>query len=153
LSLPPLPTTLLPARPDDVLELDELWSFVESKPNAFWVWLAICRRTKQVVGYFLGGREDEDCEGLRAQLASDYRGCATVSDGLASYPVVFGGRHRGVGKESGETIHAERFNLTLRQRVARLVRKTLSFSKSPEMHHVHLRLFLHSYNLSCLDIL
>jgi insertion element IS1 protein InsB len=148
-----LQTTLLSAQPDDVLELDELWSFVEAKVNAFWVWLAICRRTRQVVGYFLGGREEEDCAGLRAQLAPEYAGGATVSDGLQSYPAVFGDEHRCVGKESGETIHAERFNLTLRQRLARFVRKTLSFSKSPEMHHVHLRLFLHHYNLSCLGSL
>jgi IS1 family transposase len=38
-------------------------------------------------------------------------------------------RHRAVGKESGQTNHIERFNCTLRQRVSRLVRKTLSFSK------------------------
>ena len=32
-------------------------------------------------------------------------------------------------KGRGETNHIERFNNTLRQRVSRLVRKTLSFSK------------------------
>lgn len=133
------------------MELDELWSFVQSKANQFWVWLAICRRTKQVVGYFLGGREEEDCGELRAQIAADYQECPTVSDGLVSYQSVFGAEHRCVGKEAGETTHVERFNLTLRQRLARFVRKTLSFSKSPEMHHVHLRLFLHFYNLSRLE--
>src|SRR4028118_134061 len=38
-------------------------------------------------------------------------------------------RHRPVGKESGKTSHIERLNNTLRQRISRLVRKTLSFSK------------------------
>jgi hypothetical protein len=41
----------------------------------------------------------------------------------------------------------ERWNNTLRQRLARFVRKTLSFSKSLVMHDVCLRLFLHRYNL------
>ena len=41
----------------------------------------------------------------------------------------------------------ERWNNTLRQRLARFVRKTLSFSKSLEMHAMCLRLFLHRYNL------
>ncbi len=43
-------------------------------------------------------------------------------------------QHCAVGKESGKTNHIERFNLTLKQRVLRLLRKTLSFSKKIENH-------------------
>lgn len=57
-------------------------------------------------------------------------------------------QHRAVGKDTGETAHVERWNNTLRQRLARFVRKTLSFSKSPMMHDVCLKLFLHRYNHS-----
>ncbi|MGI8468829.1 MAG: IS1 family transposase [Pyrinomonadaceae bacterium] len=39
-----------------------------------------------------------------------------------------------------------RWNNTLRQRLARFVRKTLSFSKSDAMHEICLFLFLHRYN-------
>jgi hypothetical protein len=46
----------------------------------------------------------------------------------------------------GETAHVERWNNTLRQRLARFVRKTLSFAKDPEMHEACLNLFLHRYN-------
>jgi IS1 family transposase len=52
-----------------------------------------------------------------------------------------------VGIQSGQTAHVERFNNTLRQRLARVVRQTLSFSKSVVMHEASLRLFLHRYNL------
>jgi hypothetical protein len=38
-----------------------------------------------------------------------------------------------VGKETGETAHSERWNTTLRQRLARVVRMTWSFSKSVVM--------------------
>ena len=55
-SLPPLSDTLLPAEKGDVLELDELWSFVGCKANARWVWIALCRQTRQVVAYFVGDR-------------------------------------------------------------------------------------------------
>ena len=55
-------------------------------------------------------------------------------------------QHTAVGKETGETAHVERWNNTLRQRLARFVRKTLSFSKSPVMHEACLNLFLHRYN-------
>jgi len=51
-----------------------------------------------------------------------------------------------VGKETGETAHIERFNNTIRQRLGRFVRKTLSFSKSDTMHEICLRLFLFRYN-------
>ena len=54
--------------------------------------------------------------------------------------------HEALGKESGELAHVERWNNTLRQRLARFIRKTLSFSKSEEMHEVCLKLFLHLYN-------
>lgn len=50
-------------------------------------------------------------------------------------------QHQAVGKDSGLTAHVERFNSTIRQRLARFVRKTLSFSKSDEMHLICLHLF------------
>jgi len=53
--LPPFHTTLLAPDPEDAtsttLELDELWSFVLKKANQVWVWIALCRKTRQVVGY------------------------------------------------------------------------------------------------------
>jgi IS1 family transposase len=62
-------------------------------------------------------------------------------------------QHSAVGKETGETAHVERWNNTLRQRLARFVRKTLSFSKSLFMHEACLSLFLHRYNLERAAIL
>jgi IS1 family transposase len=47
----------------------------------------------------------------------------------------------------------ERWNNTLRQRLARFVRATLSFSKSPVLHEICLRLFLHRYNMERASIL
>jgi len=57
-------------------------------------------------------------------------------------------QHTAAGKESGLTAHVERWNNTLRQRLGRFVRKSLSFSKSDTMHELCLRLFLHDYNKS-----
>ena len=58
--------------------------------------------------------------------------------------------HRPCGKEEGQTNHVERFNLTLRRRLARLARKTLSFSKSERMHEFFVRWFLTDHNQVCL---
>ena len=47
------------------------------------------------------------------------------SDFWDAYQKVFAtGKHHSVGKDSGETAHVVRWNLTLRQRIARFVRKT-----------------------------
>ena len=48
--------------------------------------------------------------------------------------------------ESGLTSYIERFNNTLRQRVSRLVRETLSFSKKLEKHVGAIWYCIHHYN-------
>jgi len=142
-----LADTLDAARPDDVLELDELWSFVFKKSNKRWVWIALCRRTRQVVAYFIGDRSEESCRELWKRIPEAYRQCCSFSDFWEAYRKVFSDdTHRCVGKESGETAHVERWNNTLRQRSARFVRKTLSFSKSDVYHEAVLKLYLHYYN-------
>ena len=70
------------------------------------------------------------------------------TDVRASYgAVVPKDQHPAVGKETGETAHIERFRLTLRQRCARFVRKTLSFSKCERNHVGALWYFIRLYNL------
>ncbi len=134
----------------EALELDELWSFVQRRQNKRWVWLAQCRRTRQVVAYAIGARDDATCRLLWSRVPPRYRFGSLYTDFWESYrnelPVR---QHWPVPKERGETNHLERFNGTLRQRLARFVRKTLSFSKNDEMHETCLRLFLHEHNLNC----
>ena len=66
--LPPLSETLLPAEQGDVLELDELWSFVGSKANERWVWIALCRQTRQIIAYFVGDRSADGARALRERI-------------------------------------------------------------------------------------
>jgi insertion element IS1 protein InsB len=148
-ALPKLTTTLVTALPNDVLELDELWSFVYRKSNKRWIWIALCRRTRQVVAFAIGDRSEETCRRLWESIPLAYRSCHTYSDFWDAYQKVFDThRHHSVGKETGQTAHVERWNNTLRQRLARFVRKTLSFSKSDQFHEWALTIFLHHYNLS-----
>jgi insertion element IS1 protein InsB len=141
---------LLPAPPSAesvVLELDELWSFVGSKAKKRWVWIALARHTRQVLAYAIGDRGERTCRRLWERIPESYKGGCCYSDFWETYRAVIPGEcHEAVGKESGELAHVERWNNTLRQRLARFVRKTLSFSKSDEMHEVCLKLFLHCYN-------
>ena len=133
------------------LELDELWSFVLKKAQKRWVWLALCRETRQVVAYYIGDRSEASCRELWERVPEAYRGGHCYSDFWKAYrEVIPAEQHTEAGKESGETAHVERWNNTLRQRLSRFVRKSLSFSKSDRMHEICLRLFLHRYNLSLL---
>lgn len=133
------------------LELDELWSFVRKKATKRWIWLALCRATRQVVAYVIGDRSEATCRTLGERIPAAYRTAHCLSDVWHAYQLVIPAQqHTAVGKEVGETAHVERWNSTLRQRLGRFVRKTRSFSKSDQMHELCLRLFLHRYNLAYL---
>ena len=127
-----------------------MWSFVGDKGNKQWIWLAIDKSTKEIVGVFVGKRSSVGAQGLWRSLPPVYRQCAVVyTDFWAAYEqVIASKRHRAVGKETGQTNCIERFNCTLRQRVSRLVRKTLSFSKKVENHIGAIWYFIHHYNQS-----
>jgi insertion element IS1 protein InsB len=101
------------------------------------------------VAYFIGDRSEASWRRLWERVPETYRGGYFYSDFWKAYrEVIPEERHEAVGKESGQTAHIERWNNTLRQRLSRLVRQSLSFSKSDRMHEICLRLFLHRYNLS-----
>jgi insertion element IS1 protein InsB len=100
-----------------------------------------------VVAYVVGDRSERTCRRLWGRIPEGYEGGSCYGDFWEAYRAVIPEeRHEAVGKGSGELAHVERWNNTLRQRLARFVRKTLSFSKSDEMHEVCLKLFLHRYN-------
>ena len=139
----------MPAEQGDVLELDELWSFVGSKACQLWLWAALCRRTRQIVAWTLGDRSQPSAADLRAALPKDYRGRATRSDLWEAYAGAFPKRtHRCCGKAEGETCHVERWFGTLRARTSRLVRRAYSFSKNAENHLDAIHLFITHYNLA-----
>ena len=33
-----------------------MWSFVQNKKNKQWVWIALCRKTRQVIAFYVGDR-------------------------------------------------------------------------------------------------
>jgi insertion element IS1 protein InsB len=132
-----------------VIEADELRSFVGSKGDVHWVWVALDAGTRRVLAMVVGDRSAVTAGRLWNALPRGYRTGVTVfTDFLASDQVVIPtSRHQAVGKDTGLTAHIERFWLTLRQRCARFVRKTLTFSKCPRSHLGALWYFIRLYNL------
>jgi IS1 family transposase len=130
------------------LELDELWSYVFSKRNKQWVWVALDAETKQVIALYIGDRSHESAQKLLEKIPDKLKQNAVYfTDNYEAYSSVLPSeRHEAGGKENGHTNHVERFNCTLRQRCSRLVRKTLSFSKKLWNHIKAIQYFIFHYN-------
>jgi insertion element IS1 protein InsB len=130
-------------------EADEMWSFVQKKANKKWLWIAMDAPTRQIIAFHVGDRSRESGKELWANLPRVYREQATFhTDQYAVYKgVIPAGQHRAITKHARKTNHIERFNNTLRQRVSRLVRETLSFSKKLAHHIGAIKYFICHYNL------
>jgi IS1 family transposase len=101
-----LEATLLPAQEDDVLELDEVWTFVGSKKNAVWLWLALCRRTRQIVAWWYGERDHVSCHALWNRVPEAYGRALCYSDLWEAYQKVLPAeQHQACAKSEGETNH------------------------------------------------
>jgi IS1 family transposase len=133
--------------------MDELWSFVGKKRSKVWIWLAMDIESRAIVGVYIGDRSCHSAKRLWQSLPPVYRQCAVCyTDFWQAYAEVLPSkRHQAVSKDSGKTNYIERFNNTLRQRVGRLVRKTLSFSKKLANHVGAIWYFIHYYNTSLQD--
>jgi insertion element IS1 protein InsB len=130
------------------VQMDELWSFVDHKGNKQWVWLAMDVATREIIGCHIGDRSQVSAQALWDSLPGRYRQYARIyTDHWEAYACVLPSkRHFSVGKETGLTSYIERLNNTLRQRISRLVRKSLSFSKKLENHIGAIWNFIHHYN-------
>ena len=136
-SLPPVAETLRPAEGGDVLGVS---------------WGGRTGRSRQVVACVVGGRSEATGRRLWEAIPEAYRGCRSYSDFWAADGSVFPQlTHRSVDKKSGQLDHIERWRNTVRQRLARYVRKTLSFSQSVAFHEAVTRWFVTDYNLGLLS--
>jgi insertion element IS1 protein InsB len=144
--LPVRPTAMVIRR----LEADELWSFVGKKANKPWLWIAMDAKTRQVMAFDVGDRSRKSGEQLWAKIPAVYPQQAMFyTDGNEVYNgVIPPAQHNAMTKKARNTNHVERFNNTLRQRVSRLVRETLSFSKKLANHIGAIKYFICHDNLT-----
>ena len=127
-------------------QADEMWSFVGSKENKQWIWIAMDAKSRQIIAFHVGDRSRESAKKLWNSIPEYYRKKAVFyTDDWGSYKgVIPTERHRVV---KGKGNHIERFNCTMRQRISRLVRKALSFSKKLKNHIGAIKYFICHYNL------
>ncbi len=116
--------------------------------NKQWVWIAIDVKGRQIIAFYVGDRSRESARKLWQSIPEIYREKATfyTDDWQAYKGVIPDKQHRVVSKQSlHKNNHIERFNCTLRQRVSRLVRKALSFSKKLYNHIGAIKYFICEY--------
>jgi insertion element IS1 protein InsB len=132
------------------VEADEMASFVQKKAHKQWIWIAMDAETRQVMAFHVGDRSCKSAKRLWAKIPRAYRQHATfyTYQYVVYEGVIPAARHRAISKLARKTNHIERFNNTLRQRVSRLVREALSFSKKLSSHIGTIKLFLCHYNLT-----
>lgn len=123
-------------------EVDEMWSFVESKGQQRWLWHAIDHSTGEVLAYVLSDHKDTAFLELKA-LLEPFGITQFYSDDWGTYQRQLAPVFHTVGKVNTQMI--ERKHLTLRTRIKRLARKTICFSKSIWLHDVVIGLFINRY--------
>lgn len=68
--------------------MHKLWSFVDDKGNEQWIWLALDRDSREIVGCYIGNRSGESATALWDSLPRVYRQCAMFyTDKYVAYPV------------------------------------------------------------------
>ncbi len=132
-------------------------TYVRRRSNKRWLWVALCRRTRQIVAFVIGDRSAKTCARLWSRIPRSHSSKAT---GKAEASATSGNppkrqllpvfkedpTHQQVGKSSGELAHVERFFGRLRQKLARYVRWTRAASQSERMLHLTTKLFVEWYN-------
>jgi IS1 family transposase len=109
--------------PGDVTEIDELC--VRFSDN-LWLWLAVSRKVKTVLGFVLSDRSDTSLERLmNEEVPPVFWGMPSCSDGWGAYRRLLPQNlHTICDKGSGKTSIVEGLNTKWRQRQSGLVRKS-----------------------------
>jgi insertion element IS1 protein InsB len=123
-------------------ELDEMWSYIARKSNPRWLWHAIDHRTGRVLAYVFGRRKDDVFLKLKA-LLEPFGITQFYTDGWGAYERHIDAEKHQVGKENTQKIESKHANL--RTRIKRLMRRTICFSKTEQMHDLVIGLFINRY--------
>ena len=135
------------------LEADQAWSFVGYKQNKVWIWVAMHRSSRQIVGLAVGDRSQQTARQLWESIPAPIREKATVhTDDWEPYKKVIPKKQHASSKVKKDTNHMEPFFCTLRQRSSPLVRLALSFSKKMDRHLKAIRYFIACYNLEKIGV-
>ena len=134
--------------PFNFVEMDEMWSFVKNKKKRCWIWLAICRFTKLVIGFVTGTRGKKTGKKLYDKI-KDLDTKMYYTDYWKPYEKFLPKEKHIQSKK--ETYTVEGYNASFRDDLRRLTRKTRAYSKSQDMLNLSLNLYIAKYNQTKLN--
>ena len=113
------------------VEMDEMWSYYHDKKHQIWLWWAVDHETNTPLAYVFGTREYKYLDEL-LELLKPFNIGTVYADNNFAYESRVTDKILVSGKKNTQNI--ERDHLTLRTRIKRLARKTICFSKDPDIH-------------------
>ena len=130
--------TLACPRTQVVLELDEMWHYIQKKKNKLWIWKALDRNTGYLIDWECGDRDKETLEKLTTRLAAlDVE--VYYTDKWQVYETLLpASKHV---QTKAETHRIESNNCAMRHWFGRFKRKSIIVSKSVEMVDLTIALF------------
>ena len=115
-----------------------------------YLWVAVSRVTRQVLGFVPGDRSERSLWQLWFSLPGDYRRKLVYSDCYEAYATFFRPwQHRSCAKGSGKTNLVEGLNNKWRNRVSGLVRKTVCVQSLCDLQR-RLWIVIYTHNQLCL---
>jgi len=125
------------------IEIDELYFYVGSKKRKRWLWLAVCRDTKWILGFCTGGRGSKTLSKLMHRI-SPIKCERYYTDKHAPFAKVTPKEKHSSHPNQTNTI--EGINSAVRHYLARFRRRSKCYSKSVEMVEASITLLMHSLN-------
>ena len=117
------------------------------KQRKVWLWLAVERARRRIVGWTLGSRGEAPLRQRWSLPRRHHRHCWCFTDQWkADAKVLPRWQHRPCARGEGQTNIVEAINCALRQRYGVLVRNSCSFSKSLAMHTARIKIVIDNNN-------
>ncbi len=126
-----------------VIEMDELYSFIERK-NKIYVMTLVSRDKRQIVGYDIAF--DRSQERIQKLVDNSAKASKYYSDAYSAYSqICYEGYHTSL-KNKSQTYTVEGVNSDLRYYIPALRRKSKCFFRSVDTMKAIFKLFVHAFN-------
>ncbi|WP_440581557.1 IS1 family transposase, partial [Tannerella forsythia] len=127
----------------EMVELDEMHSYIGSKKNFCWIWIAVDRYGKRFINFFIGDRSNETAKEFWETI-KHHQMDSIASDYWKPYESIIPKEKHIQSK--AETFTVEGYNSLFRHFLARMRRKTKCYSKKMEMLKLSILLLMHHRN-------
>ena len=121
------------------VQIDEMWSFVQKKKKKVWILYAYCSDSKEILAVTMGKRNKARIKDLLKRLQNieiDF----FASDGWQAFKSELPYLKHLIGKKYTKGIEGR--NTWIRRRMARLFRRSTTFSKRLTYHWFHFKILV-----------